>query len=129
MELKDGRITILINPEKTTIELIDDQASTVFASIELTPNQLSRALGRGSYTECKIVLNGLDRLGKKMENKTHEFQIPSVIPYEQREKVLSEVIKETLPDGWVSDNYFNSQNTYFKKDGKDYARTTIRRWI
>lgn len=30
---------------------------------------------------------------------------------------------------WVSDNYFQSQDSFFSKDGKNYARAVIRRWV
>ena len=129
MKLKDARISILIGSESTTIELIDNTSSITFASVTLTPEQLSNALSRVTYTPCQIDVKGLDKLNKKMVNKYHEFEIPKDIPYSDKNKILSDIIKDTLPDGWISDNYFSSQNTFFKKDGKDYARTTIRQWV
>lgn len=130
MEIKQGKISILINRESTTIEIIDDDASVTFAKITLTPEQLSSALSRMAHTRCNIEVNGLDKVGKTMINKKHEFDIHGIdIDYNKRSEILSEIIKETLPEGWVPDNYFGSQDTFFKKDGRDYARTTIRQWI
>lgn len=76
MKIK-GKITLLINRESTTIELEDDLACTVFAVIKLTPIQLNCALSRQGYVDCEIEVKGLDKLGKKHENKTFEFEIPS----------------------------------------------------
>ena len=129
MKLTDGRIAIMVGKEHTTIEVIDNTSSTTFVKITLTPEQLSSALARIYSTDCQISVFGLDRVGKKMEHKSHEFEIPKDLPYIGRDEILKEIIKETLPEGWVSDNYFNSQNTFFEKDGKKYARETIRRWV
>ena len=49
----NGKITILINQEYTRIELRDDDASTTFVEIKLTPEQLSMALSRLAFTPCK----------------------------------------------------------------------------
>jgi len=129
MKLKNSKCTLLIGAESTTIELIDSDSSTTFARVILTPKQLSQCLSRMAYVDCEIELLGIENVGKTMELKKHEFEIPKNIPYSERKNVLAELIKETLPDGWVSDNYFSSQDTFFTKDGKDMARTTIRRWV
>lgn len=129
MKLENPKITILVNSEYTTIELYDDLSNITFAKIRLSPSELSSALSRTAHTTCDLELRGLDKIGKKMIHRKHEFEIPDNIPYDARTKVLSEIIKETLPDGWVSDNSFSSQNTFFEKDGKKYAQTTIRTWI
>lgn len=128
-KLNDGKISILVNPNIVTIEILDSDSSTTFVKVELTPEQFATALSRQMNVECNISVMGLDRIGKKMIHKVHEFEIPNNIPYNKRKEELSEIIKETLPEGWVSDNYFASQNTFFEKDGKKYARTTIRQWI
>lgn len=71
MEIK-GKITFLVDKNKTTIQLHDDGASITFCEIELTNDQLASALSRMGYTECKSVnVFGLDKLGKKHEN-THQ---------------------------------------------------------
>lgn len=131
MKITNARITILVGSDKTTIELIDMDANITFVKVELTPKQLSEALSRIAHTECDINVFGLDNIGKTMVNKRHEFEIPTGIRFGNADfkETLSELIKETLPDGWISDNYFNSQDTFFKRDGKEYAQTTIRQWI
>jgi len=129
MKLKDAGINFLVGQDYTTIEILDNTSSTTFCSVKLTPKQLSMALSRLGNTPCEVDVYSIGRIGKKMEHKKHEFEIPSDILYAKRSEVLCELIKETLPDGWESDNRFSSQDTFFSKDGKSFARTTIRRWV
>jgi len=130
MELKDARINMLVNSTGTTIELIDKDSYITFAVVELTPAQLSSALGRVGHTECKVSVFGLDKIGKTHECKDHEFEIPEM-DYATRKdgKTLHDIALKTCPDGWEPDNYYSSQNSFFTKDGKPHARCVIRRWV
>lgn len=128
----NGKITILINREFTTIELIDDDSSITFAKIVLTPEQLSSALSRIACTECNMQVYGLEKIGKTMEHKQLEFELPRMNMSSMDAKELNEIAQKLLDkenEGWVSESYFGSQNTFFTKDGKPYARCTIRRWV
>ena len=73
MKIKDGRITILVSKEQTRIEIKDNDASITFVRIEITPVQLSQALSRLSFVRCDMEVVGLDKIGKKMENKDFKF--------------------------------------------------------
>ena len=132
MKIEDGRITILVSGERITIELKDSESSTTFCKIELTAEQFATALGRLSYTRCESMeLFGLEKLGKKLENKYFEFEVlddtsGSTQPYLNQECLRA--LKKAGMEEWVSDNYYTSQNSFFNKDGKKYARVTIRRW-
>ena len=129
----NGKISILINREFTTIELYDADSSTTFASIRLTSDQLSSALSRIAYTDCSVELNGMDKVGKKMEWKSFEFELPrNYMSGRDNSEELTNIAQSLLDktkEGWVSENYFASQNTFFEKDGKPYARCTVRRWV
>ena len=130
MILKDARITILVSQDSTKIELYDYIAGVTFAEIELTPQQLSQALSRLGYTQCKAKVTALDRLNKLHENKNHEFEIPENCSfYDKTIETVKELAKATCPDGWIPDLYFGSQNSFFKQDGKNMARCVIRRWV
>jgi hypothetical protein len=128
MKLK-GNISILINRESTTIEIRDSEANTMFVEITLTPEQLSEVLSRMKYTACEIEVFGLDRVGKKHENKRFEFVVPSDLKGKRDSEKLREHAQTLLTDGWIADGYFSSQDSFFTKDGIDYARVTIRRWV
>jgi len=127
MKLNDGRITMLASENGMIIELRDNDASVVFAKVEMNTKQLAQALSRLGYTTCKIEVQGLDKLGKKMEIDKLVFEIPDDW-YNEKELAMT-LVKEKCPEGWTPDLYFNSQNSFFIKDGVRFARTTIRRWV
>lgn len=124
-----GKISILINRDETIIEIVDDNANTTFCVVKLTPAQLSMALSRQSLIDCEVEVHGLDRIGKTHENKMYEFEIPESLSSSKHEIELQEIAQSQLHDGWKADRYFSSQNTFFKKDGKHFARVTIRRYV
>lgn len=126
MEIK-GKISILISREGTEIEIRDDRACTTFCRIRLTPEQLSAALSRQAHVECEISVYSLDRVGKTHEHKTFEFEIPPSM--RRDDEALQKMAQAQLTDGWICDGYFRSQGTFFNKDGKQYARCTIRRYV
>lgn len=130
MKIKNASITILINKEQATIELHDEDASITFAEIILSPEQLCSALSRLSHTSCKLTVGGLDKIGKKMEHKELIFEITEDLGYgKERYKIAEQLANKACPKGWSSSNYFGSQGSFFVKNGKQFARCTIRRWI
>ena len=124
----EGKISILINRDETTIEIEDESANVKFVKVKLTPEQLSAVLSRQISIECELEVKGLEKIGKVHENKTFEFEIPETIPTRGNQLELQKIAQSQLSDGWIADAYFGSQNSFFKKDGKQYARVTIRRW-
>ena len=129
-----GKITILINRDSTTIELVDDASDVRFLEIKLTAEQLSAALSRMSMTDCEFTTRLLDVIGKKHENKTFEFKIPDTLNsnrYRNKsaDSQLADYADTLLSDGWKAEGYFGSQNSFFKKDGENWARCTIRRYV
>ena len=128
MKLKDPKISILIGQESTTIEIYDSASSTTFVRVKLTPDQLSSALSRLSHSPCECSVHNLERLGKTHEVTKFEFEIPET-DWKTREKIAKETAEKLCPEGWKSDGYFSSQDSFFTKDGKKMARVTIRRWV
>lgn len=130
MKIK-GSISILVNKETTTIQVHDEQAVIQFLEIELTAEQFCAALGRFSRVKCELDLRSVDNIGKQHENKYFEFEIPNNLKSSKHTDALHEIAQTLLDEqgeGWVADNHFASQNTFFTKDGKDHARCTVRRW-
>lgn len=126
MKISDGRISILTNEDKVEIMLHDSDASVTFATVEMTPQQFCQALSRLMHTKCKIEVRGLDLVGKKMEVDNLIFPIDG--GYRDREAALAAVFKH-CPKGWEPDLSFNSQDSFPLKDGQQYAKTAIRRWV
>ncbi len=127
MKLK-ANLTFLINSDKTRIEIEDDEAHAILCIIELTPAQLSTLLSRTTRMDCEMEVFDLNKIGKKHGNKTFVFELPDA-NYMNRKEVAIETIKTVCPDGWTPDIYFGSQNSFFRQDGKEFARVTIRRWV
>ena len=128
MKINNPKITILIGVEHTTIEVKDGDASITFLRLKLTPDQLSAALGRQGYVECECEVHGLDLIGKKSEHKAFEFIMPPA-DFFNRVEIARKEAERLCPDGWMSDGYFSSQDSFFTKDGKNMARVIIRRWV
>jgi phosphoribosylformylglycinamidine (FGAM) synthase PurS component len=124
----EGKISILINSEYTTIEIADSKANTRFVSVKLTPEQLSAALSRQMSTECELTVLGLDKVGKIHENKSFEFEIPEEMTNRKNRDDLHKLAQSLLSDGWIAENYFASQDSFFRRGDKQYARCTIRRY-
>ena len=128
MKIKQGQITFLFDEDGANLELTDDVANITFVKVRLNNKQVCQMLSRLGHTECeKLEVFGLNKVGKKHTNKTIEFEIP-ICDYFTREEIALKEIKKVCPKGWVSDNYFNSQTSFFEKDDKQYARVTIRKW-
>ncbi len=130
INLENPKISIFINQEGTTIELHDSKSATKFATIKLTNDQLASALSRLSHTDCSVELVGLDKVNKEMKWQYYVFEINQEIRKSNaalNQKCLKCLQDDNMTD-WIPDSYFGSQNSFFEKDGKYYARATIRKW-
>ena len=128
MKLENGQITILCSADGVKIELRDTGANITFCEVKISPENFTSALGRISQCACDVVVKGLDLIGKKHECKSLEFEL-SDSRWNLSYSDIVELSKTACPDGWEPDSYFGNQNSFFQKDGKNYARCTIRRWV
>lgn len=130
MKLKEAAISILVGEDVTTIELYDKTASIKFAEIKLTAEQFCQALSRLAHTPCQIEVHNLDNVGKMMEHRPFEFAVPEKIWNSKNHRELIAVYaKKICPKGWISSDYFNSQDSFFFEGKQRMARCTIRRWV
>ena len=75
---------------------------------------------------------GLDKVGKKMEYKSVEFKVMNHESYDTKllKRRAREAAKEIYGDSeWTPDLHFNSQDSFFTKDGEEWTRTIVRRWV
>ncbi len=134
-----GNITILVDGNGARIEVEDESSGIRFLKINLSAEQFMACLGRLANVECEFDVFGLDLMGKMRETSKHEFKIPAELynrRYKERDyfdktfdKTAQELAQSQLSDGWVADSYFGSQGSFFQKDGEQWARVTIRRWV
>jgi len=133
----EGRVSITRpqggrEPEVIKISIEDVRAAAGFCVVELPLADFARAV-TGHVVRGEVTVAGLERVGKKMEHRPFSFPLnrsAALVYGEDREKVACEAIKQHLPEGWQSDDYFRSQDSFYTtEDGKLWARTTIRRWV
>lgn len=128
MEIK-GAITILFSVDGLKISVKDRDSSITFAEIKLNQEQTCQAMSRLAQTDCRITVRGIEKVGKKMEHQEFVFEIPKGNGQKNRKKEIEEKCLQDCPDGWEPVLYFESLGSFFTKDGKQYARTTMRRWV
>lgn len=124
----EAQITILATYDNCIRITIHDKTSGMrFVNLELTNEQFVNAtmnrLGNTDVMSAEVI--GLDRVGKTMEHKPLEFPITNW----RDDNEARATVEKYCPEGWIPDMGFNNQHTFFEKDGKRYARTTIRRWV
>jgi len=125
----NGKISILIEREYTTIKVRDDDACITFLEIRMTPDQLSSALSRLANTDCQLELKGLEKIGKTHENDMFEFPMKYSDSKADLELACNEYLFEKGLYELVSDHGYKSQGTFFKKGNEKWVRVVIRRWI
>jgi len=135
MKLNEPRITLLSRAEWLEIEVRDSDSFCTFVRLKLTPEQFTAAMGRLAMIECEWEVYNLDKIGKKWENRHFEFEIPEDLnkytnpSLDKLNLLCSEAMERECLTDWVSDNSYDYQWSFFTRDGKRFARVTIRRWI
>lgn len=102
------------------------------AEITLNPVQLTQLLGgMGGVDGEMTYYNNGDNIGKVRESMTLEFEIPEKYNRYDNDDIeeIKKLAEKNCPDGWVASTYFRSQNSFFRKDGKSFARTNAFRWV
>ena len=129
----NARISILSSYEDSINIVVEDKDAGVrFLVMSLTREEfVNAAMNRRACVDVsKTEVFALDKIGKKEEYKEFEFEIPTTTSLDKNQKEIAiEIVKKMCPEGWVPDTHFGSQNSFFKKNGKPYARTMIRRWV
>ena len=129
MKTIDGEITLLFNDNGMTIEIHDQAANVTFAKVNLNNKQALQVMSRLARTDCEIKVFGLDKVGKQVESKPFEFELPRK-RYQMSELEVANIAKELLKDSsWIPSTYFGSKDSFFDRDGKPYARTHMKRWV
>jgi hypothetical protein len=131
MKIK-ASLTIAIRDDEIWIQVEDRAASIRFLDITIGHTGFVRALGSLAYVPCEGELRDLDRVGKRMEHKMFEFQMPDDWRRWNKDLARSEVGPALIAAGmedWTPDARFSSQNSFFDRDDKPMARTRIRRWV
>jgi hypothetical protein len=115
-------------PIKITID--DVNAVTQFLEIEMSLEDFAECLTGLAARPCVFDARGLERIGKKREMQDFIFELPDGTMFGSKTKeIATELAIKLSPIGWEVSTYFNSQNSFFKENGKEWARTHILRWV
>jgi hypothetical protein len=74
------------------------------------------------------VVYSLERVGKEMKMDKLQFPLPKNVSYRNKKEAAKAEAGHLCPEGWTHDNYFNSQDSFFDKDGEPWAQVIIRKW-
>ena len=131
MKIKNGKIRILVDRDKITLQIDDYTSKTRIAEIKMNPAEFAEALSR-SLSSCDIeIFENSDKYNKIHQAKGFTFRMPAGV------RVGVESIKDLAytracqlcPVGWTPDKYFGSRDSFFYKGDILWAKVTIRRWI
>lgn len=128
----EGRISILIGADSTSIEIEDNNANTQFVKLRMTASEFQRALSRECMIKCELYIKGLDKIGKKHENKQFSFPISDELrssANSEKLRVIAQDLLDEQNEGWIADSYFGSQGSFSGYGDKCMAHATVRRWI
>jgi len=117
------------NATPIKIELRDTDAVIEFAIIYLSLENYAQVITGLSHVECDIEVRDLDKVGKVRQQDILVIEMPQETDWKKQKEIAYEIAKAKCPEGWIASSYFNSQNSFFKKDGKEYAQTQIVRWV
>jgi len=134
-EKSKGKITISRpycgdGREFISIKVQDVKSRTRFLDVEISYSDFAQLLTGLSEVSCDIIPNNLDRVGKEMVMEEVVVEMSEEASYSKplaNQRVLNWI--EASEHDWVIFGGFSSQNTFFKKEGINYARTNLRRWV
>lgn len=127
--MSKGKITIskIHSPSenKMSVRLTDSSSGTRFVTAEVDMLDFMEALTGLGEVDCTITTNRIDTVGKIRQVKSLEFPVKA---FRDKKQAAVEAAKH-CPEGWEFINYFGSQTSFFDKDGVQYARTQMVRYV
>lgn len=131
-KMMEGKLTISrpsygCGKEKVSIEVKDNLSKERFLTIEIDYDVFTKVLMGCAELPCDIEVRHLKRVGMRKETKPLEFIMPD--GYSEMKENARKAAAENTPEGWEANTHFGSQNSFFTREGKGWARTTISRWV
>jgi len=129
-----GRITIS-NPSDglVSIRMKDEVSGARFIEIRMTHEDFMQGIMGLAERPIDMEVEHLEKVGKQKHTKELIIKLPKGNQDRKesaKELISLAAIKESQRTGklWIADMYLNSQNSFFYKDGIEYARTTMSYW-
>ena len=125
----NGRLSFYINDDGIWLEIRDATSGTLLIEGRVSEENTLKVLSRMGHVEMSEAWAGsFERINKVMLMHELVFPVPGEGYGDGRKEEAKRIANEICPKGWVPDNNFSSQNSFFFKDGQRFARTTIRKW-
>ncbi len=119
--------------DKPTIQITvtDEDARIEFLQLRMSPEAFGRCVTGQSMIECDLEVRDLENVGKVFERQPLEFQLSDENQSWSAEVkiIAAKEADRRAPDGWFASHYFGSQNSFFTKNGENWARTYMYRWV
>lgn len=85
------------------IEIRDELSGVEFVDLRMTAEDFGNAcVGSLAFRPCEIEIQGLDKIGKKRENKTEKIKFNRFGGGKREGKMLKEVLAPYEVDGWTA---------------------------
>ena len=128
MSLGISRVSSNMEDDFISIIVEDDLSGARFLELKLGMADFARAISGLHGVGATGTVRGLDVIGLKHECRKFEFELSEGTKFRDKE-TARKIVQEVCPEGWEPDTGFGNQDSFYKKDGKEYAKTTIRRWV
>lgn len=109
------------------IRVEDEDSHISFFSTKMSLRDFTLATMGHRSVPIEFEAVGLDKVGKIRETKELIFPV-SKRGYNQKKEAEAKC-QNWADKGWTASGYFGSQNSFFDKGNKTYARTTQHRWV
>lgn len=127
MKQLKGKISLRFDRDRgMTIELEDVNSRIEFLEIAVSKEDVAAVMSNLACVDCEFKLRAEELVGKYHHHKRFEFEMPDGATYDNRKQLAYDAAKRVCPEGWKPDNYFSSQDSFFTKNGKEFARCIIR---
>lgn len=88
--------------EGVRIEIVDEDSRIHFLEINMTVEDFARAVMGLSEQDCTFELRGVDRVGKRRENKQVLVDVSADVVMRRDAKAAAEVLAAHEVDGWIA---------------------------
>lgn len=120
--------SILTDDKNVEIEIKDNYGTGFQGKLIIPINLFMKAFAQRLVGQkCIFHINNLDKIGLEYIREEITCEIPDT--YDNRKENAIKYIIEATPDGWIPCLYFDSQGSFYRKEDKLFAKTTMIKWI
>lgn len=111
-----------------SIRFREETSGQQFMEVEITHEEFSKALSSLAERPIEMQVAETERLGKRKISQEIIVEVPKDYDKESARKAVTKFVeKQSKEDGkpWIADLYLGSQNSFFYRGEKRYARTNM----